>query len=51
MTNSELIYKLEQAQALLADVYHYACESGLRALEARMSVADSCVCDSLDELK
>ena len=24
MTNSELIQKLEQAQALLADVYHWA---------------------------
>jgi hypothetical protein len=51
MSNSELISKLKQAQALLADVYHYACENDLRALEARMSVADSCVCDSLDELE
>ena len=51
MTNSELKEKLEQAQALLADVYHYACENGLRALEARMSVADSCILDALDSLE
>lgn len=51
MTNSELISKLEQAQDLLADVYHYACENGIPELESSMSVADSCIIDSLDNLE
>ena len=51
MTNSELKEKLEQAQALLADVYHYACENGFISLESQMSVADSCIIDALNELE
>ena len=51
MSNSELKQKLEQAQALLADVYHYACENGMPELESSMSVADSCIIDSLDNLE
>ena len=62
MTNSELIQKLEQAQALLADVYHWAntpMTNGLQVLplstnseiESLMSVADGCICDALSELE
>jgi hypothetical protein len=43
--------KLQQAQALLSDVYHYACENKFGGLENQMSVADSCISDSLDLLK
>jgi hypothetical protein len=57
MTNSELIDKLEQAQALLADVYYWASkkETILQRtvnpeIERLMSVADSCIIDALDEL-
>ena len=48
MTNRELIKKLKTAQALLSDVYHYACEEGLEDIESQMSCADSCIIDSLD---
>lgn len=43
--------KLQQAQALLSDVYHYACENQFGGLENQMSVADSCIIDSLDMLE
>lgn len=48
MTNQELIEKLKAAQALLSDVYHYACDEGLENIESQMSCADSCIIDSLD---
>jgi hypothetical protein len=48
MTNQELIEKLKTAQALLSDVYHYACENDLKEIESQMSCADSCIIDSLD---
>ena len=58
MTNSELREKLDQAQSLLADVYHWACvkETILQRprspeIERLMSVADSCIIDALDELE
>jgi len=62
MTNSELISKLKQAQALLADVYHWAempMSNGLQVsplktnaeIASQMSVADSCIIDVLDELE
>jgi hypothetical protein len=58
MSNSELISKLEQAQALLSDVYHWASEqeSGLNRtrnpeIERQMSCADSCIIDALSELE
>jgi hypothetical protein len=51
MTNSELVSKLKQAQDLLADVYHYACENGMPDLESQMSCADSCIIDSLENLE
>ena len=48
MTNQELIEKLKTAQALLSDVYHYACDEGLENIESQMSCADSCIIDSLN---
>jgi len=51
MTNLELRTKLQAAQLLLSDVYHYACENGMPALESSMSVADSCIIEALDELE
>ena len=62
MTNSELISKLKQAQALLADVYHWAdmpMPNGLQVsplktnaeIASQMSCADSCIIDALDELE
>jgi hypothetical protein len=62
MTNSELKQKLEQAQALLADVYHWAStpmSNGLQVsplktnaeIASLMSVADGCICDALSELE
>ena len=48
MSNQELIEKLKTAQALLSDVYHYACDEGLENIESLMSCADSCIIDSLD---
>jgi hypothetical protein len=48
MSNQELIEKLKTAQALLSDVYHYACDEGLENIESQMSCADSCIIDSLD---
>ena len=62
MTNSELIDRLQQAQALLADVYHWAdmpLSNGLQIsplktnaeIASAMSVADSCIWEALDELE
>ena len=62
MTNSELISKLQQAQALLADVYHWAempMSNGLQVsplktnaeIARQMSCADSCIIDALSELE
>ena len=62
MTNSELKQKLEQAQELLADVYHWAStpmSNGLQVsplktnaeIASLMSVADGCICDALSELE
>jgi len=62
MTNSELREKLEQAQALLADVYHWAempMSNGLQVsplktnaeIASQMSCADSCIIDALSELE
>lgn len=58
MTNSELRDKLDQAQSLLADVYHWAGvkETILQRprspeIERLMSCADSCIIDALEELE
>jgi hypothetical protein len=48
MSNQEMVEKLKTAQALLSDVYHYACDEGLEDIESQMSCADSCIIDSLD---
>jgi hypothetical protein len=48
---TEMQKKLIDAQALLSDVYHYACENEFGGLENQMSVADSCIIDSLDMLE
>jgi hypothetical protein len=42
---------LTTAANLLSNVYHYACENGMRQLESQMSVADGCIIDALDELE
>ena len=36
MIDQELIEKLNTAQALLSDVYHYACDNGLEDVESQM---------------
>jgi len=51
MSNIEIIDKLRQAQHLLSDVYHYACDNGIEFVESQMSCADSCVIESLDYFK
>ena len=48
MTNQKMVEKLKTAQALLSDVYHYACDEGLEDIESQMSCADSCIIDVLD---
>jgi len=61
MTGSELISKLEQAQKLLAEVYHWAdtpMSNGLQVTPLKtnaeiarlMSCADSCIEECLNEL-
>ena len=56
MTNIELIDELRQAQHLLSDVYHWACEEQesklLKNSEVanQMSCADSCIIEALDNL-
>ena len=42
--------KLQQAQHLLSDVYHFACDNGLEDIESQMSCADSCIIESLNYL-
>ena len=46
----EMRKKLIDAQALLSDVYDYACENDLNSVESQMSCADSCIIDSLNYL-
>jgi len=48
---TEMQKKLIDAQALLSDVYDYACENDFGGLENQMSCADSCISDSLDMLE
>ena len=45
-----MLDKLEQAQLLLSDVYHEACEAGLTEIESQMSCADSCISEALSAL-
>jgi hypothetical protein len=48
MTKSELFNLLQTSQAMLSDVYQYACEIGDDVLEEQMSCADSCITEALD---
>jgi len=61
MTNAELISKLQKAQELLSDVYHWAdtpMSNGLQVsplktnseVAHQMSVADSCIIDAMEAL-
>ena len=45
-----MLDKLEQAQNLLSDVYHEACEAGLTEIESQMSCADSCIGEAISAL-
>ena len=47
----ELQDKLHQAQILLSDVYHYACEEGIEEVERQTSVADGCIIDAIQWLE
>ena len=49
MTHSELVEKLKQAQDLLSDVYHWACDEN-EHIESLMSCADSCTCEAMGVL-
>jgi hypothetical protein len=51
MSDQELVAKLQQAQKLLSDVYHHACQESDMGLESLMSVADTCICEALDYLE
>lgn len=51
MTKEESVAKLQQAQSLLSDVYHDACQEGDIGLESLMSVADSCIIEAIDYLE
>jgi len=57
MTNSELLVKLDQAQSLLSDVYHWADSEGAGLLKVNaqiaslMSAADDCIWESIDILR
>jgi hypothetical protein len=57
MTNRELVIKLEQAQTLLSEIYHWASTplsgSPLQTnadIANLMSTADSCILDAIDIL-
>jgi len=51
MSDQEIVAKLQQAQNLLSDVYHQACQNSDMGLESLMSVADSCICEALDYME
>jgi hypothetical protein len=56
MTNNELIEKLNKAQSLLSDVYHWADSKGAGELKVNahvaslMSCADDCIIETVDYL-
>ena len=43
--------KLHNAQKLLSDVYHYACEECNSEIESSMSCADDCIIDAIECLE
>ena len=46
LSREEALKKLSEAQSLLSDVYHWACESNKSDIESVMSVADGCIIDA-----
>ena len=48
MKTEQMIEKLQQAQVLLSDIYH---EAPTDAVESQMSVADSCIIESIEAIK
>jgi hypothetical protein len=51
MTRTELYIALENAQQLLSDVYHFAESNGLTELARNMSMADTMIIDSYEEIE
>jgi len=51
MTREELYIKLENAQELLNDVYHFATDNGLDEFSRLMSMADLMIIDSFEEIE
>jgi len=49
LTKAELIFKLEQAQQLLSDVYVWA-EDNNSTIQGLMSCADGCIWEALDAI-
>jgi hypothetical protein len=44
----DIVNLLKEAQDILSDVYHWACENGVEDVERLMSVADGCIIDAID---
>ena len=51
MTRAELYQKLETAQDLLNDVYHFADSNGLIDLERLTSTADTMIAECYEEIE
>ena len=51
MTREELYIKLETAQELLCDVYQFAQDNGLGDFARLMSMADTMIIDSYEEIE
>ena len=51
MTREELYIKLETAQELLSDVYHFTQDHGLDEFSRLMSMADLMIIDSYEEIE
>jgi hypothetical protein len=51
MTRAELYLKLEKAQELLCEVYQFAVDSNLQILESCMSMADTMIAESYEEIE
>jgi hypothetical protein len=50
MTGMDIFEKLNKAQDLLSDIYHFAQESGDTELERLMSAADTCIVEAIDHV-
>jgi hypothetical protein len=46
----ELITMLKEAQDIMSEAYHWSCTNGMSSIESKLSVADSCVGEAIDEL-